>query len=68
MTILSDPLGRLERFGAVDSDSLVPHLDPFKDCPTRLIVRAETLAVDEFLLQSRPEAFCLRGFPSLALS
>ena len=63
MMILSDPLGRLERFGAdvaecaVDSDSLVPHLDPFKDCCTRLGVRAEVLVVDEFLLQGRPEAF-----------
>ena len=41
----------------MDSDSLVPHLDPFKDCRARLIVRAEALAVDEFLLQGRPEAF-----------
>ena len=41
----------------MDSDSLVPHLDPFKDCRARLIVRAETPAVDEFLLQGRPEAF-----------
>jgi hypothetical protein len=45
MTNLSDPLGRLERFGAdvaeraVDSDSLVPHLDPLKDCCARLVVR-----------------------------
>ncbi len=44
MTIRSDPLGRLERFGAdvaervVDSDSLVPHLDPFRDCRRRLLV------------------------------
>jgi hypothetical protein len=44
MTILSDPLGRLERFGAdvaeraVNSDSLVPYIDPFKDCRTRLVV------------------------------
>ena len=41
----------------MDSDSLVPHLDPFKDCRARLTVRAEALAVDEFLLQGRPEAF-----------
>jgi len=41
----------------VDSDSLVPHLVPFKGCRTGLMVRAETLAVDEFLLQVRPEAF-----------
>ena len=44
MTILSDPLGRLERFGAdvaeraVNSDSLVPYIDPFKDCRTRLVL------------------------------
>ena len=41
----------------MDSDSLVPHLDPFKDCCTRLGVRAEVLVVDKFLLQGRPEAF-----------
>ncbi len=41
----------------MDSDSLAPHLDPFKDCCARLVVRAEALAVDEFLLQGRPEAF-----------
>ena len=63
MMVLSDPLSRLECFGAdvtelaVDSDSLVPHLDPFKDSCTRLVVRAEMLVMDEFLLQGRLEAF-----------
>ena len=33
------------------------HLDPFKDCRTRLVVRVEVLIVDEFLLQGRPAAF-----------
>ena len=41
----------------MDSDSLVPHLDPFQDCRARLIVRAEVLVVDKFRLQGRPEAF-----------
>ncbi len=60
--ILSDPLGRLERFGAdlaewpVHSDSLVPHLDPVKDYCARLVVRAEALVVNEVVLQGRPEA------------
>ena len=40
----------------MDSDSLVLHLDPFKDCCARLFVRAEALVVDEFLLRGRPEA------------
>ena len=40
----------------MDSDSLVPHLDPFKDCRMRLIVRAEVPIADEFLPQGRPEA------------
>jgi hypothetical protein len=63
MPILSDPLGRLEHFRAdvaewaVHSDSLVPHLDPFKDCCARLVVRAEALVVNELVLQGRPEAF-----------
>jgi hypothetical protein len=41
----------------VDSDSLVPRLDPFKDCRMRLVVRAEALVVDELLLQGRLEPF-----------
>ena len=41
----------------MDSDSLVPHLDPLKDCCTRLVVRAEVLIVDEFLLQGRSKDF-----------
>ena len=40
----------------MDSDSLIPHLDPLKDCCARLVVRAEVLVVDEFLLQGRLEA------------
>ncbi len=41
----------------MDSDSLVPHLEPFKDWRERLVVRAEALVVNELLLQGRPEAF-----------
>ena len=41
----------------MDSDSLVQPLDAFKNCRAHLAVHAELLAVDEFLLQGRPEAF-----------
>ncbi len=61
MKIVSVPLGRFERLRAdvaeevVDSDSLVPHPGSYKDCRTHLVVRVETLIVDELLLQGRPE-------------
>lgn len=41
----------------MDSDLLVRHLDPLKDCRTRLVVRSDVLSVHDFLLQRRPEAF-----------
>ena len=41
----------------MDSDPLVRHVDPLRDSRTRLVVRSSVLAVRDFLLQRRPEAF-----------
>ena len=41
----------------MDSNSLAPQLDPFKDCRTRRVVRAAALVVDESaFFRGRPEA------------
>jgi hypothetical protein len=65
MASLLDPLGRLERFGSdvadltVDSDALVPHLDPFEHCRTRL--EASTSSPLPELLGAATSAHAERG-------
>ena len=63
LTIVCDSVGRLECFGVAvagrdaNSDALASHVVPLRDWRTELVVRADVLFPEEFLVRHRLEAF-----------